>query len=65
MKVVASAACNDSRLKAFRCRVDFWGYSWWTRKRYAEDWRDSGDVVRRGKKQTAESGANRDRVLAA
>ena len=56
LKVIARAAYNDSPLKAFRCRADFWGYSWWTRKRCAEHWRESG-VVRTGEKQTVEGGA--------
>ena len=64
LKVIARAACNDSRLKAFARRADFWGYSWWTRKRWAEYWRESGVVrtrekptVEGGEKQTVEGGA--------
>ena len=54
-KVIARSACNDSRLKAFRCRADSWSYSWWTRKRCAEHWRESG-MVRTREKDCRERG---------
>ena len=46
LKTIARGACSEGRLKAFRCRVDFWGYWCRTRKRCAEHWRNG--VVRTG-----------------